>query len=360
MTVESSAIHIYLRELILISLRKLSQFSNTLSDDEWKGLFDSAKSQALLGICFTGIEQLPKNQRPPKSILIQWLVCTEQIERTNCLLNSQAKELTSLFEKGGFESSILKGQGVAQLYPIPQRRQSGDIDIWISDERDKIVKFARTQGQVYSVSLKHAKYKYFNDTEVEIHFIPTWFYNPLNHYKWTKWVKNIKEKKFRFSGIGYSIPTIKFNLVYSMVHIYRHLFDEGIGLRQLMDYYYILIHSKQSERTEAYKILCSLGMKRFVGAVMFVLQEFFRLENEFLLSLPSEKYGRKFLSTIIEGGNFGTFDPNNQHQSETIISRGIRNMKHISKIAFDYPSEVFWSPIWKLWHWCWRKKHRYL
>lgn len=360
MTVESSTIHIYLRELILISLRKLSQFSNTLSDDEWKGLFDSAKSQALLGICFTGIEQLPKNQRPPKSILIQWLVCTEQIERTNCLLNSQAKELTSLFEKGGFESSILKGQGVAQLYPIPQRRQSGDIDIWISDERDKIVKFARTQGQVYSVSLKHAKYKYFNDTEVEIHFIPTWFYNPLNHYKWTKWVKNIKEKKFRFSGIGYSIPTIKFNLVYSMVHIYRHLFDEGIGLRQLMDYYYILIHSKQSERTEAYKILCSLGMKRFVGAVMFVLQEFFRLENEFLLSLPSEKYGRKFLSTIIEGGNFGAFDPNNQHQSETIISRGIRNMKHISKIAFDYPSEVFWSPIWKLWHWCWRKKHRYL
>ena len=145
-----------------------------------------------------------------------------------------------------------------------------------------------------------------------------------------------------------------------MIHIYRHLFEEGIGLRQLMDYYYILIHSKQSERTEAYKILCSLGMKRFVGAVMFVLQEFFRLENEFLLSLPLEKYGRKFLSTIIEGGNFGAFDPNNQHQSKTILSRGIRNMKHISKIAFDYPSEVFWAPIWKLWHWCWRKKHRYL
>lgn len=360
MGINTSDIQNYFRELILISLGKLSQFSKTLSDNEWKELFDSAKSQAILGFCFTGLEQIPKDQRPSKDILFQWFAYTEQIERTNCLLNSQAKELTSLFEKGGFESSILKGQGVAQLYPIPQRRQSGDIDIWISDERDKIVKFARTQGQVYSVSLKHAKYKYFNDTEVEIHFIPTWFYNPLNHYKWTKWVKNIKEKKFRFSGIGYSIPTIKFNLVYSMVHIYRHLFDEGIGLRQLMDYYYILIHSKQSERTEAYKILCSLGMKRFVGAVMFVLQEFFRLENEFLLSLPSEKYGRKFLSTIIEGGNFGAFDPNNQHQSETIISRGIRNMKHISKIAFDYPSEVFWSPIWKLWHWCWRKKHRYL
>lgn len=360
MTVETSAIHIYLRELILISLGKLSQFSNTLSDGEWKGLFDSAKSQALLGICFTGIEQLPKNQRPPKSILIQWLVCTEQIERTNCLLNSQAKELTSLFEKGGFESSILKGQGVAQLYPIPKRRQSGDIDIWISGERDNIVKFARTNGQVHSVSIKHAKFKYFNDTEVEIHFIPTWFYNPINHRKWIIWENNVKDQQFCISDIGFSIPTIQFNLVYSMIHIYRHLFDEGIGLRQLMDYYYILIHSKQSERTEAYKILCSLGMKRFVGAVMFVLQEFFRLENEFLLSLPSEKYGRKFLSTIIEGGNFGAFDPNNQHQSKTIISRGIRNMKHISKIAFDYPYEVFWSPIWKLWHWCWRKKHRYL
>lgn len=360
MKVNTSSIQRHLRELILISIGKLSHFSKTLSDDEWKELFESARFQAILGICFTGLEQLPNGQGPSKGILMKWLAYKERIGRTNSLLNSQAKELTSLFAEGGFQTTILKGQGVAKLYPIPQRRQSGDIDIWVSGERDNIVKFARTKGQVYSVSIKHAKYKYFKDTLVEIHFIPTWFYNPFNHYKWIKWLHNVKDKQFCVSDGGYSIPTIQFNLVYSLIHIYRHLFDEGIGVRQLMDYYYILIHSKQSERCEAYKILCSFGMKRFVRAVMFIMQEFFLLEDTFLLALPSEKYGRRFMSIIIEGGNFGSIDPNNQHNDETIVSRGIRNMRHISKIAFDYPSEVFWAPIWKLWHWCWRKKRRYL
>ena len=64
---------------------------------------------------------------------------------------------------------------------------------------------------------------------------------------------------------GFTHTTVDFDLVFSLVHIYRHVFDEGIGLRQLLDYYYILMHSVQEQREEAFKALEDLGMSSFVG-----------------------------------------------------------------------------------------------
>ena len=36
------------------------------------------------------------------------------------------------------------------------------------------------------------------------------------------------------------IPTVEFNIIFQLTHIYSHLMNEGIGLRQLVDYYYVL------------------------------------------------------------------------------------------------------------------------
>ena len=36
------------------------------------------------------------------------------------------------------------------------------------------------------------------------------------------------------------IPTVEFNIIFQLTHIYSHLMNEGIGLRQLLDYYYVL------------------------------------------------------------------------------------------------------------------------
>ncbi len=64
------------------------------------------------------------------------------------------------------------------------------------------------------------------------------------------------------------------------IDIYRHLLDEGVGLRQLVDYYYILQHSSESERQEAVVTLTSFRMKRFVGAVIYVMQEVLGMEEK--------------------------------------------------------------------------------
>ena len=51
-----------------------------------------------------------------------------------------------------------------------------------------------------------------------------------------------------------AIPTVEFNLIFQLTHIYAHLMNEGIGLRQLLDYYYVLcdfykVYQKSSKIT---------------------------------------------------------------------------------------------------------------
>ena len=112
----------------------------------------------------------------------------------------------------------------------------------------------------------------------------------------------------------FPILPISTNVVYQLLHINKHLVEEGIGLRQLLDYYFVLraLHIDQgsfSDRTESMvqwaegmdiavksneEILHTLsrfGMKKFAGAVMYVLQTVFAMPDEYLLCPPNEKEG---------------------------------------------------------------------
>ena len=144
-----------------------------------------------------------------------------------------------------------------------------------------------------------------------------------------------------------------------LIHIYRHLFDEGIGLRQLMDYFYVIKHSTLEERQDAQKLLCSLKMRRFVGAVMYVLQEVFKLDDDFLMCQPLQKDGKFLLNEIMRAGNFGHYDERN-HRQQGLLANGIENIRHNVRFVGRYPQEVCWIPAWKIWHWCWRKMNGFL
>jgi len=121
---------------------------------------------------------------------------------------------------------------------------------------------------------------FFKDIEVEVHFRPTYFYNPVANRKLQKWLQDNKQKQMGNTNlnVGFCYPTVAFNLVFCMIHTYRHVFSEGIGLRQLMDYYFILTHSTKDECIEALITLKTFGLAKFAGTVMYIMRRVFNMD----------------------------------------------------------------------------------
>ena len=348
-------------EIIQISVGARSFLSKKPTEHEWKEMFATAQKQAIAGMAFDAIEKLfSKGLNIPKELLLEWIGLSEQIKSRNNVVNRRCQEVEAILRAYGYKSCLLKGQGVALYYSTPLMRQSGDIDVWVDRGRDSAIEALSKNGQIGHVDIKHCDWNIFQDVLVEVHFIPTWFYNPFTNKKLQKWLEGQKNIQFEHeSEIGINTPTTVFNLVYVLIHIYRHLFDDGIGLRQLMDYYYVILHSTAEERQESMRVLITFRMRRIAGAVMYVLQEVFKLDDGFFMCQPLHKDGQFLLNEIMRAGNFGHYDERNHHQKGR-LANGIENIKRNLRFVGRYPQEVCWMPAWKIWHWCWRKRKGYL
>ncbi len=352
-------------ELIQVAIGRCNNLSKKPSEKEWKAIFDLADKHAAAGVAFAALEELVKqDQKPPTEILLEWIGLSEQIKNRNLIVNKRCKDLKKLFIDNGFMCCVLKGQGVALYYNNPGLRQSGDIDVWVKGDREKILNFARKNGyHIGHIDIKHSDIDFFEDVPVEVHFIPSWMFSPFKNKRLQRFFAEQVDNQFRNKDVeaGFTHTTIEFDLVYSLVHIYRHVFEEGIGLRQLLDYYHILIHSDKPQREDALRVLKSLGMSSFVGGVMYVLQKCFLLDTDLMLCEVNERHGEFLLSEILIAGNFGHYDTRyGFHGKEERFRNGIVTLKRNFRYLFYYPSEVCWSPIWKIWHWCWRKRKGYL
>lgn len=328
---------------------------NKIDDHIWEKIYEIAKQQALLGIIFLAIENLKEEQRPSKGLLLQWWGVVERIKQQNKQLNSVAQQVEQQFASNGLHGSILKGVGMAALYPHPLHRMPGDIDLWLEAERKDVVDYVKHFKKKPFVIYHHVDFIDINGVPIELHFTPSYFSDLLTNYRLQQWVRG--ERKVQMNHIttleGGQIvhtPTISFNRVYILSHIYRHLFDEGVGLRQLMDYYYVLRQGfTEEERVETMAILRKFKMVRFTEAVMWVMREVFGLEQKYLLTTPNENEGKFLLEEIIIAGNHGHFDPRIiRSKDEALFTRFVRRTIRNFRFLRSYPSEVIWSPIFKI------------
>lgn len=352
-------------ELIQISLGNKERFEQAPSEKEWSQLFELSCIQSLTSVLLEGIDKTgPSCRDACQKIFYEWLGARLNTESNYELQLERVKLLSRFLSNAGFRNCILKGLGTSLYYNHPEQRQCGDIDIWVEGDRDVILEFAHNQFLgIPHIDIKHADLSFFEDVPVEVHFMPSWMYNPFTNKRLQRFFNEKAEKEFSNydSKQKFTHTTIDFDLVYSIVHIYRHIFSEGIGLRQLMDYYYILVNSTVEQRIEAYSVLESLKMKDFCGGIMWILKNRLGLKDEFLLCPCNSMHGEFLLSEIMTAGNFGQYDYRTKRiDVEKRFTRGFIQFKRNWRFIRYYPSEVLWSPFWKLWHWCWRKQKGYL
>lgn len=349
-------------ELLQIAVGNREEFSYIPSNEEWEELYDLSKKQALTGIGFLAVERLPEVQRPNKELLVRWYMATERIKNENRNLDTKTLRVANRFLKDGFPSVILKGQGIAKLYPKGEYRTPGDIDIWLGGKRRDIAKYVRQYSPNTLLTYHHIEFDAVKGTEIEVHFTPSW----MNSYFTNRSLQeffNMERSAFerRERSEVYTeipVPSLNFNRVFILVHIYRHFFYEGIGLRQMLDFYYVLCQGcSEQERRETVRILDSLKMCRFARAVMYVLQTVFGMEDKYLLVDADEKEGRFLLDEILLAGNFGHHDPRIGYgRSASPLQLFWRRVGRSSRFVFRYPSEAIWNPIFKIVHFLyWRR-----
>ena len=610
-------------ELLQIAIGNRSQLSHTPTAEEWREICALAKKQAMVGIAFCGVEQLPVEQRPPRKLWMQWYTAAERIKGLNEEMDRKVFKVARMFRREGFQGVVLKGQGMAQLYKverstvnsqrtdhpdegfgltqkaqnncqgqgqqttvnsqrtdhpdegfgltqksqntqknivsqdkqstldensqnariaslacghpdgtvdcrpltvdiclgtkqvelrsIKEYRTPGDIDIWLHGERGAILEYVRWHVPDCKPVYHHVDFPVVDDVSIEVHFTPTWMNSPIRNRRLQRFFKSMVNSQQSTDGlfnqrdkhtnldasthtqacaghpgcsqishteftedtefscnaenicqradakgasvattrtlvlqrsagnspntnsqnlhdaapvrlpdegfdltqksqnaqknivsqdkqstldensqnlhdaspvrlpdgstvdrrpltvdtcldskqVTFPVPNAAFNRVYILVHIYRHLFAEGIGLRQLLDYYFVLKQGlTESEREETLRILRSLGMMRFTRAVMWMLQEVFGMPDRYLLTSPDAKEGRFLLDEIMQAGNFGKYDERMQRAAgEGTFRWGLRKVLRNFRFVRSYPSEVLWSPIFKVWHLFWRIRH---
>ena len=347
------------RNLLLISLGRKSSFEKDPTPQDWKYLYHLAHRQALLGPLNDGIHRLPAHQMPPEDILKDWDRLTDSIAGIYQTHEKHVAELEALLKRLNLHGCILKGTGLAHLYPSPERRMCGDIDLWIAGDRDEIIRtFRDAEIPIYDVIYQECKAGIFLDTEVEIHFHPSKMYNPFSNARLQRFFE--RNTPIR-DDVAITYPDTKFNAVFCMAHMFRHYLEGGIGMRQMMDYYYILRHLDPADREPVMKTLKRLGMRRFTASVMASMWYNFGLEKEYFLCPPDKKRGKKFVNDSFAMGNFGVMDKRNRaNEGETKWGRFLRKNHRVFSNLSYYPREVIWSPFARVSQFVWRKVKGYL
>lgn len=364
-------------QLLRVSVGRLDRLGITPKQEEWNLLLAIARKQGLAGICFSGVERLPEEQSPGERLIMEWMGEAVKAQRRNKKLNKTCKNLVDEFGKKGYTSCILKGQSNQIYYPtgLGTRRTAGDIDIWLFPKDNHKPPVKQTMelleggGRIVSLAYLHAELRQVDTVAVEAHFRPTFLNEPLHNHRLQKWYRENKADCImeRQTADGITIPMLKpvYNIIFQLVHIYRHLLDEGIGLRQLLDYYYLLTGTVKSlsatERTTVEERLSSFGLNRIAGSVMYVLREVFLMDSAFMIVPANEKYGKQLLNEIMIAGNFGHYDPRLKdigaasHDTGYQIRHAVRRFKRNLRFLTSYPSEVCCEPFARLIHFWWRK-----
>jgi len=357
------------RELILISVGEKDSLSSIPTGGDWLQLFKMAKKQALLGVCFGGIQRLYQKESEqlaslPAELKTRWMGSAVIIQCRNELMNARCVELQRRFSDAGLKSCILKGQGVASFYDsLASFRQSGDIDVFVDADRVAALDYLKNNGiACFGLDYVHAHPLFFNDVEVELHYRANVFRNLVRNRKFQRFVEQNKAEFFsgsvELADVGsIVVPSGWMNLFYQLHHIYRHLFSEGIGLRQVMDYFFSLkaISLSDEDTKKLLKVVKAFGMERFARGLMWVLVDVFNMGEDHMLWQPDVKEGQFILNDILNGGNFGQGNKRCSWSSNRRVNKFADATRRSFHLVTYYPSEALWTPVYYLWHFCWKR-----
>lgn len=375
-------------ELLRFCIGTVQEVPSSLKGADWRVLYAMARKQCLVGVLFDGIKRLPADVGMDKGLLFQWMAQNQTLRKANARLDKAAVEVAEWFGRKGFRTCVLKGQGNALLYPPGMERTPGDIDLWVDGGDRKVVSFVRSLSPDEKVCYHHIGFPEYNGVEVEVHFRPSFLFCFRHNRRLQGYYERVMDGQFahrvKLGEQGdVAVPKAEFNLIFQLTHIFTHLMNEGIGLRQLLDYFFLLKNTDFIGNTDGDGFLLNtdftdntdriggnadgvdrrllqdelrrLGLWEFAGAVMYIMKEVFGLEDNRLIVPPDVKRGRLVLKEVLEAGNFGQYDKRNWF-GHSALGHNLQRLYRDMRLVRYFPEEALSEPFFRIWHFFWRKR----
>lgn len=165
-------------------------------------------------------------------------------------------------------SLMADGRGLKdKMERLSKYRQPGDIDVWVDvdgrckkeDVRNKVDQFVHSRFPGVKGGRMHIEFPVFDDVAAEVHYIPRYMHAPWHDRRMQAFFREKAEEQFdnqvTLEGAEgtCAVPTVEFNMVQQLSHMMSHVMGEGIGLRQFIDYYYVL----RQFRVESLELGCA-------------------------------------------------------------------------------------------------------
>ena len=173
--------------------------------------------------------------------------------------------------------------------------------------------------------------------------------NPWYEKRLDRYFEQMKPSQFKEfltlpGGRKICVVDRAFNRVFQLTHLQHHFFGEGVGFRQIIDYYYLLRQGFSAEEKEnTMQTLKYLHMTRFAAGMMWVLHEVLGLDEKYLLTQPDEKVGRLLYSEVLKAGNFGHADKRYNFGGKSRWSYFFLETWRNMHFVLYFPAETLWG-----------------
>ena len=303
-----------------------------LSHSEFEELMALAGEQTVTGL--VGDCLIKNNIKLEREDALSLFAKLKAIEKRNAHVNENLVSFVNFMERKGVDYIIVKGQVAGALYPNPDARMSGDVDLYFVGDNYKKIKGLVEQRLGKQLSKlsdgKHVEFE-VNNVVFELHEKLSRLATRKHQEYWDQMIDHaILEGTDTVTIAGKEIKTLSatYNALYIFVHLFYHMTASGVGLRQLCDWAMVLnrthpnppclgrefdtaeSNNKKSSlnREDLGGSLLKLGYFKAYKAMGAFLVEYLGLPEEqfpFALDEKDRKWVETIKKNILKRGNFG-------------------------------------------------------
>lgn len=336
---------------------------------DWKQIFYLSDIQTVSSLVLDGIGMLPHSvlQIPfdKKRMLIAKM---QRMEQINTLHRCVIVKIDKALKSEGISVVFMKGQTTALRYPNPLHRTPGDID-FVVDPKDfkKTMEVLEKIGKVdHNLVHEHHGMAWVDGVTVEPHYKVHNYQCPSTDYAMQEMFASVFPSELSSADMdGYAVPVFPptFESVFLISHMVNHVYEEGLGLRQVIDYAMFLSScADKIDWLQHHEYLHQMHMERAWRIFTCICVDYLGM------SLPSQVesfshqekvWAEKMMTDIMRVGNFGRGEYVFHHRG---FIDAFNNYCWVAKrcwnLGFVCPSEARWWIISKVKRFFWKKSFK--